>query len=165
MSKVFRGGVPYIVDVNRLIEAFPASELNEGRVIEHAELESIISEKQGSGRYYGVVNSWIASVRNTTGIYIIWEPSVGLKVLDPAQLLGHGEKRVKQKARQTRKAIKIYGYIDAKRLDPVGRERYDHQTRVAAALDASLMASNKQMAIDLSPVKSLPKPKLIRDAS
>jgi hypothetical protein len=160
MAKEFRGGVPYAIDVNRLKEAFPVPSLTEGRVIEHKDLELVITAKAGNQRYYGVINSWIAQMKNNNGVFMIWEPAVGIKVLAPAEILSHAEVRTRQKIGQTGKAIKIFAWVDRTRLNPVGQQRLDHQTRVTNAIKDALAMARKDLAIDLAPVKSLPRPKL-----
>jgi len=164
MWNVFRGGVPYSVDVKRLNEAFPVPSLTEGRVIKHEQLEAIIDAVKGTQRYYGVIHSWISQSRNSNAIFIAWEPKVGVKVLDPASLLTHAEMRTRQKIRQTGKAIRIYGFVDRGRLDALGQQRFDHDKRVLNAYCEAMNAANKDLAVPLAPIQSLPKPKLIKGA-
>jgi hypothetical protein len=164
MSKLFHGGAPYVIDVRRLMDAFPVPSLEEGRVIKHEQLEGVVNSVKGSQRYYAVINSWIHQMRNSNGIYIIWEPSVGVKVLDPAGILSHAEIRTRQKLRQTGRAIKIYAFVNRDRLNSIGQQRLDHEMRVASVLGDALRAAKKEMAISLAPIKSLPKPQLVREA-
>lgn len=158
--KTFVGSVPYVVDVNRLKEEFPVTKLTEGTIIAHDAIGPIVNAKKGSQRYYGVVNSWIAQMRNTNGIFMVWQPGDGVKVLAPGEILDCAETRTRQKIRQTGKAIRTFGWVDRKRLDENGQTRLDHQLRVAEAIKKSLDSARREMAIELSPVKSLPKPKL-----
>jgi hypothetical protein len=160
----FTGGVPYAVDVARLKESYPVPKLTEGLVITHADLEKIVNAKAGTGRYYGVINSWISQMKNSNGIFIVWQPNVGIKVLDPSEIMSHGETTTRQKIGQVGKALKTFAWVDRKRLDQTGQQRLDHQLRVASAIKDSLNTARRELAIDLSPVKSLPKPKVIREA-
>lgn len=160
MAKNFRGGIPYALDVKRLDEAFPVPSLAEGRLIGHEEIEAVIGEKHGSQRYYGVVNSWISRSRNQNAIHLVWEPGDGLRVLDPAGLFKHGEKRTIQKIRQTVRAVKIFAWVDRARLDEMGQRRLDHQMRVAHALGDALSNSRRELAVELAPIVSLPKRKI-----
>lgn len=164
MGKTFNGGVPYSVDTRRLTETFPVPSLVEGRVLTHAQLEEVVNAPRRSQRYYGVVNSWIAQMKTANGIYIIWKPSVGIEVLDPASLLTHAEVKTRQKIRQTGRAVNIYGWVDRGRLDSLGQQRFDHDKRVLAALNDAMSAAKKDLAVALAPIQSLPKPKLIREA-
>ena len=164
MSRLFRGGIPYAVGSRRLAEAFPVPSLVEGLVIKHEQLEELINAPKGTSRFYALVNHWIRQMKNANGIFIVWEPTIGIKVLDPAGILSHAETRTRQKLRQTGRAIKIYAFVDRNRLDAIGQQRLDHEARVASVLGDALRAAKKEMAISLAPIKSLPKPQLVREA-
>ena len=164
MAQAFRAGIPYALDVKRLKEAFPIPSLNEGREIKHAELEAVIELPKGTGRYYGIIDSWRHQMKNVNGIFIIWEPGKGVKVLAPAEILDHAETKTRQKIGQTVRATAIFPWVDRNRLNPMGQKRFDHDMRVALALKDALHAGKKQMATDLAPIQSLPKPKLIQQA-
>jgi hypothetical protein len=160
VGKTFRGGVPYSVDVRRLIETFPVVSLTEGRIVTHAQLEAVVNAKRGDQRYYGVINSWIHQMKTANGVYIIWKPSVGLEVLDPANLLEHAEVKTRQKIRQTGRAVSIYGWVDRTRLNSFGQQRFDHDKRVLGALNDAMHSAKKDLAVALGPIQSLPKPQL-----
>jgi hypothetical protein len=156
-GRPFFGGMPYGMDVKRLDEAFPISELTEGRVIEHDALSALLGEKRGTSRYYGVINAWLKRTLNANGIYIAWQPGDGLKVLDPAGVLNRAETLTRQKMKQTGRAIKTFAWVDRSRLDEVGQKRLDHQVRVAQAIKAALDERRREFAVELAPVLSLPK--------
>jgi hypothetical protein len=164
MGQTFRGGIPYAIDVGRLKEAFSVSSLIEGRIISHDELENIVKVGRGTQRYYSVINSWIAGLRNTTGLFLAWEVTIGVKVLNPAEVLSHAETRTRQKIGQTGKALKTYQWVDRDRLDSIGQRRLDHQMHVASVMRSALDNARKDMAVSLAPVQSLPQRKLIRGA-
>lgn len=154
---IFKGWIPYGPDVKRLAEAFPVPELTEGLVITHTKMESILEVKRSTSRYYGVVNAWISKQKHDNGIIIIWQSSIGLKVLNPAEVLEHAETRTKQKSKQLGRAVKLFGWVDRKRLDETGQKRLDHQMVVSAKLAQAVACSQKELAVELSPIKSLPK--------
>jgi hypothetical protein len=157
---VFNGGLPYGPDVNRLKEAFPISKLTEGVIISHEELEKIVRQKRGTQRYYGVVNSWMGQQKNEHGLFLVWEPTAGVKVLDPAAIFHYGEARMRQKGKQLGRAVRILGHVDRTRLDEIGQKRFDQVTRVGHAIKTAVDDARKQLAIELGPVKSLPKPQM-----
>lgn len=162
MSKLFPGSIPYGLDRERLSAAFPVAELTEGRAISHEALEGALGIPRGTTRYYGVIDSWMRRTRNVTGIYMVWVPGNGVTVLNPAALLGHAETRTRQKIRQTKRAVGIFGWVQQRRdrLDDTGKARLDHQMRIANALRLAAEETSKQMAIELAPVLSLPKRKV-----
>lgn len=157
LTMVFRGGLPFEPDVKRLEEAFPVPELTEGRVIEHVALEAIVQAKRGSSRYYGVINSWINRLRNVSRIHAAWKPGDGIKILPPDELLGHGESRLRQKIGQTVKAANIFAWVERERLDSIGQRRLDHQIQIASRIKEKLTQERRQLSVELSPVRSLPK--------
>jgi hypothetical protein len=156
-ARLFFGGMPYGIDIKRLEEAFPVKKLAEGRVIEHDALSAALGEKRGTSRYYGVINAWIGRMLNSNGIYIAWQPGDGIKVLDPAGVLNRAETITRQKMRQTGKAVKIFAWVDRSRLDSIGQQRLDHQIRVAQAIKTALDEKRREFAVELGPVKSLPR--------
>jgi|GEM_PF-1568742 hypothetical protein len=161
---LWKNGLPYSVDIAKLNDVFPVPTLTEGRTITHEEIEKVIGYKRGSPRYYGVVNSWISSQKHQNAIFMVWTPGMGVRVLDPSGILSHGETKIQQKIRQTRRAIKILPWVNRDRLDPIGQKRLDHQVVAAAKLAEALNSGKKELSVDLAPVKSLPKPRL-QDAS
>lgn len=157
---IFKNGVPYALDVKRLTERWPTNELNEGLVIPHEDLEAVLDFKSGSQRYYGVINSWMSQVRRETGIYMVWQPGDGVKVLNPSGVLSHAETRTRQKIKQTGRAMRIFSWVQRDRLDETGQQRLDHQVRVIQALKEATEKSARALAVELAPVQSLPKRKV-----
>lgn len=163
MSEIIKGRGPYALDVARLIETFPAPTLEEGVVIEHAAFEGTIDCKRGTGRYYGVVNAWIRKMKQAYRIHIVWARTVGVKVLDPAGLAERGETVFRQKCTQTCKAAHIIDDVPRERLDQVGQMRLDHLSRVMRFADTAMIKAKSDLAVELGPIHSLPKPKWIAE--
>lgn len=157
---VFKGGLPYGPDVRLLSEEFPVAELKEGLIIPHERIEKAVRQKRGTSRYYGVVNSWIHKQKDEQGIFIVWEQQQGLRVLDPASLLAHAERKTREKVTGLVRAVRIFGWVDRNRLDETGQRRLDHQARVASVIREAVESGKKQLAVELSPIKSLPKLRL-----
>lgn len=155
-ARVFRGGVPYGPQVRDLEAAFPRPE--EDSLILHERLEEIIREAPGTQRYYGVVNSWRSKLFNELGIDTDWIQGEGLKILTPADRLSTGERNFKSKWRGVKRAIRRTAATPRERLNEIGQQRYDHNLMAMAKLKAAGDLTQKQIAIDLAPVKSLPRP-------
>ncbi len=156
-QSIFLGGMPYGPEVKKLEEAFPVPLLVEGKKILHEQLEGILDLKRGSKRYYPIVNSWIKRRKNENAIVIVWEPKHGIAVLGPGEIMHVAETRTIQKLKQTGRAVRLYQYVDRKRLDAIGQQRLDHQLRMAAAIAESAARSKRDLASELAPVKSLPR--------
>lgn len=152
-------GIPYGPDIHKLEEQWPSPE--EDQVIAHKEFEALLKIESKTSRYYGVVNAWRRRLRNDRNIDSEWIHGVGLKFLNPADRLIESERNIKQGIRHTGRAFKRLAVVPRERLDSVGQARYDHAIGVAAKLQQAGRDAKKELAIDLAPVKSLPKPKLV----
>ena len=152
-------GISYGPDVRKLEEAFPSPD--EDTIITSEELEKIITTPQKSGRFYGVINAWRRRLRADRNIDSEWVHGVGVKILNPADRLKVSETNIKQGIRKTGRAFRRLAITPRDRLDVVGQQRYDHQLQVAAKLTQAGRDAKKELAIDLAPVKSLPKPRLV----
>jgi hypothetical protein len=152
-------GIPYGPDVRKLEEAFPNPE--EDQVIKSEDFEKIIRVEQKTARFYGVINAWRRRLRTDRNIDSEWVHGVGVKILNPADRLKVSEVNIKQGIRKTGRAFRRLAITPRERLDAVGQQRYDHQLQVGAKLIQAGRDAKKELAIDLAPVKSLPKPRLV----
>lgn len=157
-AKPFLGAVPYQLDAQKLDEIFPPAELPEGKTISHEELERILGITAKTGRYYGVIDSWRAKLKNKMGIHVEWQPGRGLKVLNPAELLDHTEGQARTKGKQYARKLGAFRFVPRERLDATGQARLDHCVVLAAKTREFVLGSVKELAIDLAPIKSLPRP-------
>lgn len=158
-SPVVVNGIPYGPDVRKLEEAFPNPE--EDQVIKSEDFEKIILVEQKTQRFYGVINTWRRRLRTDRNIDSEWVHGVGVKILNPADRLKVSEVNIKQGIRRTGRAFRRLAITPRERLDAVGQQRYDHQLAVGAKLIQAGRDAKKELAIDLAPVKSLPKPRLV----
>lgn len=152
-------GIPYGPDVRKLEETFPSPE--EDQIIKHEEFEKVIRTPAKTARFYGVINTWRRRLRTDRNIDTEWVQGVGVKILNPADRLKVSEGNIKQGIRHTGRAFRRLGVVPRERLDSVGQARYDHAIQVASKLTIAGREAKKELAIDLAPVKSLPKPKLV----
>lgn len=152
-------GIPYGPDVRKLEEAFPNPE--EDQTITSEEFEKIIRVPQKTGRFYGVINTWRRRLRTDRNIDSEWVQGVGVKILNPADRLKVSEGNIKQGIRKTGRAFRRLAITPRERLDSIGQQRFDHALLVASKLTLAGREAKKELAIDLAPVKSLPKPKLV----
>ena len=159
-TQLFFGGLPYTPDVNKLIEAFPVPTMSEGRTLSHNELTGVLNLKRDS-RYYGVINAWRKKLRDEFRVIVEWDRNNGLVVLDPAKCLTHRERGVQQKGRLLGRSVNRLAHdVDRTRLDDTGKSRFDHVLMAAAKMKQAAQLGSREMAVELAPVKSLPKPKI-----
>lgn len=152
-------GIPYGPDIRKLEEAYPNPE--EDQVIKSEEFEKVIRVPQKTSRFYGVINTWRRRLRADRNIDSEWVQGVGVKILNPADRLKLSEGNIKQGIRHTGRAFRRLGVVPRERLDAMGQARYDHAVQVASKLTVAGREAKKELAIDLAPIKSLPKPKLV----
>jgi hypothetical protein len=158
IGKVWKRGLSYEPDVKAIEEAFP--KLEEGMILPRDQLANLIHTEINSERFYSVTLSYRKKIYHQTGVILNWVPN-GLLVLNPGEHFQFGEKRLRQDIRRTGRTIGIIHNVKRDRLDEITQKRYDHQIHVTQVLSATLLDTRRQMKIDLAPVKSLPKPKLI----
>ena len=158
MDATICNGVPYGPDIKILQEAWPVPALIEGLVITHEQFAQALGYGWKSSRFYAVIRAWCHREYSEHGIFMAWEQKIGLRVLDPASKLLHGEGRIRGGLRRTKRGIKIVASVDGSRLDEMGKKRLDHDRHIAAVLNDALDSAKKQLAIDLAPIKSLPRP-------
>lgn len=156
-SQLFLGSVPYGPDIKRLEAAFPVSSLTEGRVVSHEELSGALGLEPMTSRYYGVIKAWQGKMHREFGINLFWQPKEGIRVLNPSEMLGHSETWTRRKIKQTVRAVQLFTRVDRARLNDAGQARLDHQARIAGAMRDALQSAKKELAIEISPVQSLPK--------
>lgn len=100
MSKVFFGGMPTQIDVDKLREAFPAIE--EGDEVRHEDIEAVLGLERGSNRYKTVVEAWRKRLLND-GIDLGAVAGIGLKSLNATERI---EKSVDGFQSGTRKQLR-----------------------------------------------------------
>jgi len=161
-SQLWKRGVPYGPQVRRLEEAYPKPD--ENLMLTHEELEKLTGEQRGTPRYYRVVNSWRKKLFNELGIDSSWIWGEGIKILEPADRLHASETDFKTGLRKAKRAIRRLAATPRDRLDAIGQQRYDHVSIVMAKMRAEADQAQRQLAVDLAPVKSLPKPRLVMNA-
>jgi len=157
-TKFWKGGLPYGPQVKKLEDAYPAPD--EDKIIGHEELEKLTGETKGTPRYYGIVNSWRKRLFNELGIDSAWISGEGVKILPPAERLHASESDFNRGLRKTKRAVRRLAATPRERLDEIGQQRYDHSAIVMAKMKGEAELAQKQLAVDLAPVKSLPRPKL-----
>ncbi len=160
-TKLILGGIPYALDIKKLEDAFPVPSLTEGRILVHDELVEVLGIEARTHRYYGVINSWRNKLKTVYAIHVHWEQTIGVRVLNPAELHMRTEGRIRQKGGQFSRSVNELKWIPRDRLDSIGQQRLDNTIIAAAKMKAAIAGGVKELAIDLAPIKSLPKPKLI----
>jgi len=160
-SGIFKNGLPYAPDLRRLDEAFPNPE--EERIITHTELEEILNVSRKEPRYRGVTRSWRHLLFNTRNIDSAPVSGVGFKILPPHERQTESEREARLGFRRFHRTFKRMASIPHERLDAKGQQRHDHEMMVMSRLNTTVREARKAVAIDIAPIQSLPKPKLVKN--
>lgn len=78
----------------------------------------------------------------------------------PDERLHASEKDFLVGIRKSKRGIRRMAATPRERLDVIGQQRYDHQAVIMAKFKVDADAAKKQIAVDIAPVKSLPKPNI-----
>lgn len=151
--------VPYGPDIKRLQEQWPVEALVEGLIIPHEELETALHCERHKSRFYTVIRAWCKRESREHDIFMAWEPKVGLKVLDPSRKLSHGNGKLHSGRKMMGRGFRVVSSVskDRDRLDQVEQKLLDHITHFAAVIKNAFDDERKRLAVDLAPMKSLPK--------
>lgn len=144
MSKVFFGGMPTQIDVDKLREAFPAIE--EGDEIRHEDIESVLGLERGSNRYKTVVEVWRKKMLND-GVDLGALAGIGFKSLNPTERI---EKSVDGFQSGTRKQLRSIKRSQLVRTDdPILTSKQDTLRRWGVAM----ADSHNKMMKEIEPPK------------
>jgi hypothetical protein len=96
-------------------------------------------------------------MQNNYGVNIVWEPGDGVRVLNPAEMLGYAETKTRQKFRQTGRALRLFDHVDNNRLDEMGQKRLTHMQVVRVRIGQALRDAQRDFSVPLAPIRSLPR--------
>lgn len=132
---LFRIGLPTDIDVKRLRERYPDSQLTPGITIQYAEIFPIIGVKEDNGRFKSVTNAWRKKLLSESGI-ILKAQDKKFIVCDNAEKAQLSIDKTKMAARATRRSTIIGKLVDRNALTEDQLKRFDFSQR----FNASVMA-------------------------
>lgn len=133
-KKVFMGGVPTDIEIRRLREKYPETDLAEGQIITHEEIESIIQERRDSYRYKTVTLRWRKLVEHLSGKILGPVLGVGLKVLNDGEKVTLSSSKLKSAGRLSRRSYNVLSLVDTKALNKQELVEYDHSLKNSASI-------------------------------
>jgi len=160
-AKIYKNGLPYAPDIRRLDDAFPTPE--EGQVLRYEQFEEVLNYSRVETRFRTVISSWRRTLWRTRNIDTEAVPSVGIKILEPADRVKIREKDMILKARLLGRTRQRFASAPRERLNVEGQQRYDHVMLYTGRVQQAIDDAKKALPADIAPVKSLPKPKLIKN--
>lgn len=138
--KLFFGGTPTDLEVKRIRDQWPDSQLKEGQVITYDEMAAVIGSPKNSNRFRTVTARWKKMVEHDSQMEILIgvQYGVGFTVLNDSQKLGVSVAKIKTAVKAVRRSFLVAGHVDAKKLTDDEKQRlYALQGRQAKLLAAA----------------------------
>lgn len=149
------GGLPTAPQVRKLEEAYPDLEALRGTNILHADIERLIGEKRGEGRYKTVTNSWRKRAEDKNFV-IDGEGEavgVGFRVLTHAEQAEHSRKRRKRGIRQIRRGFTEAVGVNTAKLSDEQRRLHEKDMLAFGRLNAAVLESRRPQIVAPQPVE------------
>lgn len=131
-TKLYFGGIPTKVDVDKLIEEF--KNYKEGDLIPYESIEETISEKRKSFRWASVVTAWRKRLYRENNMLLIAEANKGFLIANPEERITHCAGMVNQGKRKIFRGASIASATEANRLSEDGQKKRDHLRMLPARL-------------------------------
>jgi len=160
MNATVVNSIPYGPDIKLLQETWPVARLQLGFTIHYDEFSQVLGYDRHSSRFYSVIRSWCHLEDREHGIFMAWEPKIGLRVLGQSGKLMGAELKTARGCRAIRRGKRMIDSVDTEQLDDLGKKRLDHDRHVLAVLYDHISSAQKQLASELAPIKSLPRPSI-----
>jgi hypothetical protein len=160
-GKIYKKGLPYAPDIRRLDDAFPTPD--EGQLLRYEQIEEVLHCRRTETRFRTVLASWRRSLWRTRNIDTEAVAGTGIKILEPAERVKLREKDMLLKARLLGRTRQRFASAPRERLNAEGQQRYDHIMLFTGRIQAAIDDAKKSLPADIAPVKSLPKPKLVKN--
>jgi hypothetical protein len=147
--KNFFGGIPTEIEVRRIMERWPMTDMKEGDEIAYADMAAVINSEYGSFRFRTVTSRWRKMIENEAGIIIGTKEARCFVVLNNGQKLSLSRAKMRMSGRAALRAYKTAAVIDAKKLTDAEKKEYDHTVSKAAAVMATMRIKSKNILPDV----------------
>lgn len=114
--KVYGRGIPTLIDVEKLRQAFGNPE--RGSTLTYGELESVINQDRKSYRFRTVVHAWRSKLYREAHLILRAIPNVGLEVCDAHGEIDYAGRQNKAGMKKIRRAAIVATYVDRSKLTP-----------------------------------------------
>lgn len=119
--KVWHKGIPTEHDVRKLQDAFLVPQ--EGRVITHEEIESLLGITRKTCRYRTVIGLWRDRLAIESHLYMKAQNGVGYLVLDPTGCISSAYRKFELSDRARQRAMLMVYSTDVARLSDEGLKK------------------------------------------
>lgn len=157
-TKLFFGGIPTDIEVNKLVEHFGKPE---PATIAYADIEPIIGLAGREPRFKSVLTKWRRILFRELNIDTEMEAGIGMRVFAPGERIDASHRDMRSAIRKTRKWFLGITSVPTDKLNDIERKKYDHALRSASMGYTALTVGEKQLTDALKVPRQLPR----RDAS
>ena len=130
MARVFYGGIPTDIDIQKLRDRWPETELRAGETITHEEIQETLGVDVGANRFRTVLIRWRNIIERSTGKRLAYQESGTLKVLTETEKLTAIEHKRHSLIRQGRRNLVRAARVERSHLNEDEKRRLDHVTLV-----------------------------------
>lgn len=145
-NRAYFGGMPTSIDIKKLLDHWPISEMKVHDIFLHSEIEEIIQTPKKSNRYQTVTTRWRKRVRSDTQKIVIgpMPDGTGFWVLSESEKHELSRCRLRESFRKARETLIVNAITDRKQLTAEEQGEYDHTQKMGAAMRAIAQVKRDQ---------------------
>ena len=153
-AEPYFGGLPTAPQVNKLKEKYADIASMRGKIISHAEVESVIGEKRTANRYKTITGAWRRLVERENGVVISGRTNgEGFRVLADSEQVTFGVGERKAAGRKVRRWYSSIASVDPGKLTGIERAVRDRELVSAGRIHLAMMEVRKTPAAIAPPVQ------------
>jgi len=142
-ASLFFGGLPTDIELKKLRDAYPESQMKPGDFFSYPEIEKLLDLKWKSSRFGTVTGRWRRVVESETNIFIETDPGKGFKVLSEAEKVALSGKQIRKAGKRFRRSFVIGSRTDRKALKEKDLEKLDHNLGITAKVYAVMQIKTR----------------------
>ena len=149
-TETFFGGLPTDIEVRKLKEEYPMSQMAPGKIMPYADLEHIIGAPKHNPRFHTVLTRWRAMVTREVGQII--DPigdGTGMKVLNDVEKLDRIKRKKDEAKTKINIAIRTLICVDRNKLGDEHKIVYDFEQMNLGKQRAMLMIRRQIKAAEM----------------
>jgi hypothetical protein len=139
VGTLFFGGLPTDIELQRLEEAYPVSEMQIGQEISYSQVEKIINLDWKSARFRSVTCRWMKKIRNSTGMVLKrMRGEYAFKVLSENEKVDESVQRQIEGKNKFLKSFKLLSCTNKQSLDDDHKAIYHFNMEKLGKVNAAI---------------------------
>ena len=131
-------GVPYQVDVDRIVRIWPVSKMKVGMKIEYSSIEELCGLEYRTARWCGVTDAWRRQVERESGLIVgCIAHEKAFVVLNSTERVHLADSKVRTAGKAIRRAVRVASRTGDDGLSDEDKRRRDHLVIAGAKLQAA----------------------------